>query len=120
MKDTLIRSSFLKWKDLFISNREKDIAFFKAGGWGSKPTLPLSPYEKTVLNQKLEPITEDINGLNKMDATVINVRQQKYDGENNIRYCAAEFKYQNVPERLQNLDLASFLTRCSRGGQLQA
>jgi hypothetical protein len=35
--------------------------------------------------------------FDQFHGTIVNIRQTKYDPTNNIRFCAAEFAYENVP-----------------------
>ena len=46
-------------------------------------------------------------GLQNWTATVVNIRQLSYDDSNDIRFCAAEFEYQNSPppEALFNISV---------------
>ena len=52
-------------------------------------------------NESHERIARNIALLNRLDVSISNIRQQKYDDANNVRYCAAEFEYQNLTTDLQ-------------------
>jgi len=46
-------------------------------------------------------VEKNIAILESVEAAIINVRQREYDASNNIRYCVAEFKYQNLSIELR-------------------
>jgi hypothetical protein len=35
--------------------------------------------------------------LQRWSASIVNIRQLDYDDKNNVRYCAADFEYENLP-----------------------
>ena len=59
-------------------------------------------HREAAFNQEQERIKKNIDLLNKVEAALVDVRQQKYEKENNVRYCAAEFEYQNLALSFRN------------------
>lgn len=52
--------------------------------------------------------------IEKWSASIVNVRQVKYDEANNARYCAADFQYENQPPFEILISLIGNDTTCAR------
>jgi hypothetical protein len=56
-----------------------------------------------------------LNLLNKVEANIVNIRQKNYDRPNNVRYCVAEFEYQNLPTELRKeIEINSNFMACRK------